>query len=893
MFVLRVVAHPRLTLAIAGAMVAACALLAAARLHISTNQNKLFDPNVPFFRDYLHFIELFPENEAIYIVIEAKDPAHPPAVRRWTALADAITERLRALGPYVQSVDSKVPVEQLGSQGLLFDDPQLVRENFEEMKRFIPLARLWGEKPPALTRLLGETPLERFLAALNTQKPDAETAGFVAVLAESWVKTLRAGRGQPLRVGEEIPDLTALGATDPSRLGYYYVPDENDPSRHIMLVRVYHRTSYTSLTAISETVDAIRAAVREASKPFVDEFNTGVSGRPALEADEMRTSSRDSHRAEICAIVAVFIGLVVMLRSVWLALAGVLALGVGIGWTFGWATISVGQLNLLSIVFLLALIGIGMDYLVQILTRYRQQALRRSTPRTIWTGVFAQVAAPINTACLGAAGAFLVAVFTDFRGAAQLGMIAGGGLLLCLLAGYVVLPALLTILPPRLRRNVGTGGSAAGPPARVTRWILLLPVLWIVLLVAGLPFAFRTGFDANLIKLQAPHLESVKLVNKLETWSYVVLSRDLQTLRRSRDAVRSSPLVERTESILTAYDNLEWLKAREAELPRINWSQPQPVDTNDLGRLAQTATALAEKFKDFDAAARPLRGFATLLAKNSRGDEAQHVAQRLSDWQKQFIVQLQNAVAPFRPDPLDLSGLPRELETHYVADDGTYALYVYPRENLWNRVHLEAFVLEIESRMKQVAGELTLTGIVPNVYYTTSSIERSFYQSTAYALGLIFVLVLIDLRSLWETLLAISVLGFGLPMLVSINGWLGVSWNFANFFGLPILIGAGHEYGVFLVHRYRESVRDPRRVWRQWDVADRGLLLCAYVTCSSFGFFWALAHHRGLRSLGLVMTVGTACIYLAAVAVLRPLLLWRLSRRARAAKSAAEPVAAA
>src|SRR4030095_4435722 len=99
------------------------------------------------------------------------------------------------------------------------------------------------------------------------------------------------------------------------------------------------------------------------------------------------------------------------------------------------------------------------------------------------------------------------------------------------------------------------------------------------------------------------------------------------------------------------------------------------------------------------------------------------------------------------------------------------------------------------------------------------------------------------------------------------------------FFGLPILIGAGHEYGVFLVHRYREALRDRRRVWRRWDVADRGLLLCAYVTCSSFGFFWAMAHHRGLRSLGMVMTVGTLCIYLAGVVVLRPLLLWKLTRR--------------
>jgi len=115
-------------------------------------------------------------------------------------------------------------------------------------------------------------------------------------------------------------------------------------------------------------------------------------------------------------------------------------------------------------------------------------------------------------------------------------------------------------------------------------------------------------------------------------------------------------------------------------------------------------------------------------------------------------------------------------------------------------------------------------------------------------------------------------------MLVALMGLLGVDWNFANFFGLPILIGAGHEYGVFLVHRYREGLRDSRRPWGRWDVADGALALCAFVTSSSFGFFFLLAHHRGLRSLGLVMALGTACIYLASVLALRPVLKWRLAR---------------
>src|SRR5207248_5862919 len=96
-------------------------------------------------------------------------------------------------------------------------------------------------------------------------------------------------------------------------------------------------------------------------------------------------------------------------------------------------------------VFMLALIGIGMDYLVQILSRYRYERRVRADPRRIWVSVFRQVGAPINTATLGAAGAFLVSLFTDFQGAADLGLIAGGGLILCLIAGYTFLPALLTV----------------------------------------------------------------------------------------------------------------------------------------------------------------------------------------------------------------------------------------------------------------------------------------------------------------------------------------------------------------------------------------------------------------------------------------------------------------
>lgn len=932
-----VVARPRLTLAIAGAAVLACAAWAYLRLDISTDTNRLFNPNVPFFADYLEFDRKFPENEAIYVVIEPRDPkGATPDPARWTGAADAIEAALAALPGHVRRVEARIPLEQLGDQGLLFESPEAVRQRAVEVRRFIPLVRIWAERPRGLERVFGAAPMDQFLSKIQAAPPDAETARFVGALAESWTRTLERsdGGGNNLSGPVDLPDLARLDARTPRDLGYFYEPDASDQTRSLLLIRVFPVRTYRSLTAISQTVEAIRGAARAAAAPF-GEFAVGVTGRPALEADEMRTTDRDSTLAEVVALSVVFVGLVVALRSVWLALAAEISLGVAIGWTFGWAELAVGELNLLSIVFLIALIGIGMDYLVQVLVRYRQEAARRASPRGVWARVFRHVGPPINTACLGAAGAFLVAMLTDFRGAAQLGIIAGGGLLLCLLSAYTVLPAILTLAPARrlgrssVRANVGTSGVADGPgraagaghardahstgvgfvaAAPAGGWRLLTPVVWVTLLVAGaVLFAPRTGFNPNLLDLQAPDLESVKLVRKLQTFSAVVLSRDLNLLRKVRDAVDGSPAVARTESILDAYDNAAWL-ARNAKLPSIEWAEPEPVTPRALPGLAAKARAMAKRFgaaapeaatgPDAAAlleAARALNEFAdrASAAANNGSRAAVASGRHLSGWQVGFAAQLRQMLRQFNPGPPRIGELPAALRAHFVAEDGTVALYIHPAEDLWRREPLARFVADIERQVRAVPGAPAPTGIALNIHYTTAAIERSFYRATAYALALIFVLVLIDLRSIWQTLLAISVLALGLPMLVALMGlthvlagwfpgWVEpVDWNFANFFGLPILIGAGHEYGVFMVHRYREARGDPRgrRVWRRGDASDRALLLCAYVTCSSFGFFWWFADHRGLRSLGLVMALGTACIYLATVLALRPLLLWRLRVR--------------
>ena len=897
--VLHLIARPKLALAGSLLVLVGCGLLAYGRLDLNTDQDELFSTNDPIFKRYVEYNKDFPEHQAAYVFVHAADPATPPTTGRWIAVADAITAALQADKSAVRAVDSHVPLEQFGKQAILLQDSSKLKDDLRQIGQ---LSTPFQPGNPVTRRLLGPTPIERFLTGARGRVPDADSAFFISAVAGGLTDVL-VDVNATVAVGKQVVDVPHLKAT-PATYGYYYERDDDSPAErptYHLLIRVFERENYASKSGVTDVIEAIRATTKAAADKF-PQFNVDLTGRPVLEADEMKTTDEDARKAEIAALSAVFLGLVFLLRSIWLAVAAEIALLIGIGWTFGWATVATaayngktrGDLNLLSLVFLIALTGIGMDYLIQVLTRYRREAARGRSPKAIWTAVFKYVSAPINTATLGAGGAFLVAVFTNFRGAAELGLIAGGGLVLCLVTCYVVLPPLLTLFPAKVdpaaadRHDEPAVGTAPADAVgwRRHRW-LILPAVWAALILAGIPYARRANFDHNLLGLQVQSLQSVKLVHKLQTWSDVVLSHDPADLRRARAALAELPIVQPMDtiqnSVLTPEDNYAFLTANPiALLPGTDYD---PVTAADLPRLVTAAKRLADGHRrtPFAATAGPLDDFAAAVGRVP----ADVAVRRLNQWQSTFLGELNDLLSAFHPAPFAVEQLPATLRDHLVGLDGTLALNVSPTKDLWDQDNLKEFTTGVERAVAALPDAPPTTGVATDVYHTTGGVAASFYHATAYALALIFVLVLLDLRNLKQTVLAISVLAMGLPMLIALMGLFGISWNFANFFGLPILIGAGHEYGVFMVHRFNEACGDPHRPWRRWDVSDRALLLCGYVTSISFGFFWFFGRHLGLKSLGLVMAIGIACIYLATLCVLRPLLLWKLAARDKACRAAA------
>src|SRR5260370_10502003 len=114
----------------------------------------------------------------------------------------------------------------------------------------------------------------------------------------------------------------------------------------------------------------------------------------------------------------------------------------------GWMTLTVGHLNILSATFAVMLIGMG-DYGGLGVMRYEQARRLGFDVRSALLHTTTHVAIGNLTAATTLALAFFAAMLADFQAVAELGWIAGCGVLLCALACFTVLPALLMVLDRR------------------------------------------------------------------------------------------------------------------------------------------------------------------------------------------------------------------------------------------------------------------------------------------------------------------------------------------------------------------------------------------------------------------------------------------------------------
>jgi predicted RND superfamily exporter protein len=211
--------------------------------------------------------------------------------------------------------------------------------------------------------------------------------------------------------------------------------------------------------------------------------------------------------------------------------------------------------------------------------------------------------------------------------------------------------------------------------------------------------------------------------------------------------------------------------------------------------------------------------------------------------------------------PLRISDLPSALRDRFIGVTGKYLLMVYPKEDPWKRENQKKFIEAVQKVYP------TVTGTPVQLYYYTESLRSSYVQAAYYSLAAIAVLVFIHFRSPLSLALALIPVAVGFLWLGGIMGYFGIPLNPANIMTLPLVIGIGVTNGIHILNRFAEE-QTANILARS---TGKAVLVSGLTAIAGFGSL-ILAQHRGIKSLGYIMSAGLATCMIAGLTFLPALL---------------------
>lgn len=210
----------------------------------------------------------------------------------------------------------------------------------------------------------------------------------------------------------------------------------------------------------------------------------------------------------------------------------------------------------------------------------------------------------------------------------------------------------------------------------------------------------------------------------------------------------------------------------------------------------------------------------------------------------------------------DHAPFPDYFTAGFVSSNGHYAVYAYPRGDVWNPAGQQAFV----SAMRAI--DPNVTGMPFLGSFMVARSQRALYVTAALCSLLLLLAVAVDLRRPLPILLAVLPVILTVLALRALMTVLNVPLNPLNVMALPIVIGIAVDNGVYLVHRFLAEEGD---LFRTLAGTGRSVLMTSSTTIAGFGSL-VFTSHRGLASFALALTLGVGAALVVALFVLPQLL---------------------
>jgi hopanoid biosynthesis associated RND transporter like protein HpnN len=843
-------------------------------LRINTYPGNVLSDELPWRQDKLAYEKAFPQfRDSIVIVLDGPTPDQARAA------ATRLYERLRADPSRYEWIFYPPETPFFRENGLLFSDAAELESLSNHLAKVQP-----------------------FLSEVSS---DRSLRGMFSLLD----RALREGKDGEVEFGSVFDRIAATlqgylgGSATP--LSWIEVMGGKDaqPEDRRVLMEVMPRIEYTTLAPGEELMAAIRQAGEEA-----DLAGSGVtmrlSGAAVLSVDELKSASVGAQMASLGSFLGVSLVMLVGLRSLWLVLAVQIGLVLGLIFTAAFAALALGQLNLISVAFSVMYIGIGADYAIYLSLRYRELAAHSESHQSALKRAVRHVGGSLEIGTLTTAIGFFCFVPTSYRGVAELGIISGAGMFISLVVTLCILPAFLGLRRPV--RHVGPHARHRPLPGWA-RAILTFPlrhsrgVLAAAAVIAG--FAVlqlrHASFDQNPLNLQDPTAESVSTFRELlkdsrnSPWSLAALARD------DAEAAELKARLERLSTVnkvLTLQDFVPEAQDEKLELidqlaltlgPQLASAERKPAPSADeesaaLRRFQATLAGYLATHPDAADAPAGFRLQARLaeLAERIHALEGTARAEALGRISAILVGNLDSRLAQLadalKARPVGVADLPADFRDRWVSATGLRRVEIQPKEDLHDPEAMRRFVDQVRGVAPHATG-------VPVLFIESSdAVVQAFMQAFGYAIVAITLVLFLTMEKKIDVALVLLPLLLASLLTGAAMALAGVHFNFANIIALPLVFGMGVDNCIHMVHRFRTvPPRDGNLLGTSTALA---VVLSALTNISGFGNL-SVSPHRGMASMGVMLTLGILATLVCSMIVLPALLAQvehldrRLSRR--------------
>lgn len=818
------------------------------RLGITTETDRLFADSLPWKQRISATEKLFPsEKDTLVAVINAKTPEEGQQT------AHQLAEILRRQTALFTQVDEPAASPFYNRNAFLFVDTKTLG--------------------PLLDNIIAAQPFLGALAADPSARALFNNFGLIA-------KGIEHGQDIPESFEQSLAGLTysleqaSHGHPEPLSWQNLVAGPLGDLGGQYRFVVTHPKRDFSSFEPSEAATRAMRTAIN--SLPAIQSGRAFglITGEAKLSDEEFATVAEGMVWGLLLSLALVTLWLILAVRSVRLIIPILITLIFGLLLTTGFAALAVGTLNLISVAFAILFVGIAVDFAIQYGVRFRGQLDENGTSLSLQDALIqtgTESGPQIFVAALATAAGFLAFTPTSFVGVAQLGLIAGIGMMIAFFCTLTLLPALLVLFRARPTPEGRSFHFLAPLDNKIRKYRIPVLAVFGILGLVGLLLTTRLQFDSDPLHTKNARTEGMQALHLLES-NPLTTPYNAQIMVPTWQAAQQQAIAF---SKLSSVHDVLWLGALVPDDQKTKLALIEDAASILLPGLTVTQQAPAPTAQDLRDSAHA----AVLQLDSIAPDKRPPVLKRLSRVLHRLavapdttIMAMNDATTRFLPrelaqlrlalsaGPVTEADIPDSIRADYFTPDKQYRLIIHPRGKMSDPAVLHRFIKQITRINPDIIG--------PALEITESAhtITHAFTTAAICAVIAIMLILMLVLRRLLDSILVIIPLILSSLLTVILIICVPEPLNYANIIALPLLLGVGVSFNIYFVMNWRAGLTHPLA-----SPTARAVFFSALTTGSAFGSLAASAH-PGTASMGRLLLLSLGCTLLCSLIFIPALL---------------------